>query len=166
MAELAFICLGSNVEPERHLAAALGRLRKVGRLVAVSPVYQSAAVGPRPAPDFLNAAALVETEREPLDIRAVLRRIEAGLGRVRSADRYAPRTIDLDLCLLGDRTLSEEGLTLPDPAVLERAYLARVLADLDPAFPYPGRGEPLGEIARRLAPGSRLVPRPDVLLSP
>jgi len=165
MPERAFVALGSNIEPERHLPEAVVRLGELGVVVAVSSVYQSAAVGPRPAPDFLNAAVLVETELAPQAIRRRLREIEADLGRVRTADRYAPRTIDLDLCLLGDLLMDKEGLTLPDPDILDRAYLARVLAELDPAQPYPGEEENLGAIAERLAPSVELTRRPDVHLS-
>ena len=162
MAERAFVAMGSNIEPERHLPRAAARLTELGAVVAVSSVYQSAAVGPRPAPDFLNAALVVETDLDPRAIRSRLREIEANLGRLRTADRYAPRTIDLDLCLLGEIRLDDGVLTLPDPDVLERAYLARVLSELDAEHPYPGRGETLGDIARRLADTATLRARPDV----
>lgn len=162
MTERAFVCLGSNVEPERNLPSGLAALRAFGRILAVSRAWGSEAVGPAGQPPFVNAAALVETDLEPLSIRAALRRVEADHGRVRTADRYAPRPLDLDLCLLGDRVVEEEGLVLPDPDVLDRAYLARVLAELDPAMPYPGRAETLGEIAARLSGGASLTPCPDL----
>jgi len=85
--ELAFISLGSNVEPEVNLPLAARRLSAVGRLRAVSMVYQNAAIGPSPAPDFLNAAVLVATELEANETRRRLRRIERELGRVRTGDK-------------------------------------------------------------------------------
>ncbi len=162
MVEPAFVSLGSNIEPERNLPAALARLREIGRLRAVSAVYQTPAVGPRPAPDFLNAAVFIETELPPEEIRLRLRQIESDLGRVRSGDRYAPRTIDLDLCLLGRRVVDTPTLRLPDPDILTRPYLALTLAELAPDFPYPETGETLGAIAARKRAGAPITARPEV----
>jgi 2-amino-4-hydroxy-6-hydroxymethyldihydropteridine diphosphokinase len=160
--ELAFIALGSNLSPETNLPLAAGRLAELGRVRAVSMVYQNPAIGPSPAPDFLNAAVLVETNLTAEDIRERLREIESDLGRVRTSDRYAPRTIDLDLCLLGAQVIETLELALPDPDLLTRPHLAIPLAELAPDFPHPVTGEPLGAIAERLRPGADLRPRPDV----
>jgi len=160
--ELAFIALGSNVEPEANLPRAARLLAEIGALRAVSMVYQNPAIGSLAQPDFLNAAALIETGLSAAEIRQRLRQIEADLGRTRSADKNAPRTIDLDLCLLGSQIVETPELRLPDPDVLARAHLAIPLAELDPDFPHPVTGEPLGAIAERLRPGADLRPRPDV----
>lgn len=162
MPEKAFLSLGSNIEPERYLPLAVAELKAIGRVCALSNVYQNPAVGPDPQPDFLNAAALVESELPALEIRKLLRSIEAELGRLRSEDKYAPRTIDLDLCLLGDTILSTAELTLPDPELLSRAHLAITMAELAPGFPHPLTQEPLSEIASRLRCGAKLTARPDV----
>ncbi len=162
--EQAFIALGSNIEPEKNLPLAITKLEIIGSLMAVSGVYQNPAVGPEPRPDFLNAAALIESELPPLEIRARLRTVETELGRVRTGDKYAPRTIDLDLCLLGSRILNSPELTLPDPDLLKRAFLAVTLAELSPGFPHPVTKEPLAGIAARLRQDAILVPRPDVLI--
>jgi 2-amino-4-hydroxy-6-hydroxymethyldihydropteridine diphosphokinase len=171
MTYLAFISLGSNIAPEDNLPMAIERLKELGRLIAVSSVYQSPAVGPVRQEDFLNAAALIETELTPFEIRAQLRQIEADLGRDRpkkldgypdEAAKYAPRTIDLDLCLLGDLILDTPPMTLPDPDLLTQPHLAVPLAELAPDFLHPITGEPLREIADRLRPGAQLTPRPDI----
>jgi 2-amino-4-hydroxy-6-hydroxymethyldihydropteridine diphosphokinase len=162
--EQAFIALGSNIEPDKNLPLAITKLEIIGPLLAVSSVYQNPAVGPEPRPDFLNAAALVESELPPLEIRSHLRTIETELGRVRSDDKYAPRTIDLDLCLFGSRVLNTPELTLPDPDLLKRPFLAVTLAELSPSYLHPITLEPLADIASRLRQGAILVPRPDVLL--
>lgn len=162
MPELAFLSLGSNIEPEHNLVLGAARLAQVGRMQAVSEVYQTAAIGPRPAPDFLNVAILVETELPPEDIRAHLRQIEASLGRARTEDRYAPRPIDLDLCLLGNQILETPDLRVPDPDMLTRPYLAVTLAELAPHFVHPETGETLAAIAERLRAGANLIPRSDV----
>lgn len=162
MPEQAFLALGSNIEPEKNLPLAIARIDVIGHQLAVSNVYQNPAIGPQPRPDFLNAAVLVESELSPLEIRGQLRDIEAELGRVRSDDKYAPRTIDLDLCLLGSTILNTPELVLPDPDLLTRAFLAVTMAELAPGFPHPITKEPLADIASRLRPGANLTPRPDV----
>lgn len=162
MPEQAFISLGSNIEPEMHLLRAGLFLAAIGRVEAVSMVYQNPALSASPQADFLNAAARVETELQPLEIRAILRGIEEVLGRVRSADKYAPRTIDLDLCMLGDWVLESDLLTLPDPEMLSRAFLAIPMAELAPDILHPITHEPLEKIAARLRRGAKLIERPDV----
>lgn len=164
MPELAFIALGSNLSPEANLPRAARRLAEIGALRAVSMVYQNPAIGPSPAPDFLNAAVLIETELSATEIRQRLRQIEMDLGRVRSGNKYAPRVIDLDLCLLGSQVMETPELRLPDPDILTRPHLAVTLAEIAPEFHHPGTGEPLRTIAARLAPSSRLTPRPTVIL--
>jgi len=170
----AFITLGSNVEPERYLPEAVRRLADTPglRLLAVSQVYESAAIDAQgranpDQPPFLNAAILVETSLSILRLqRDVLRPLEEALDRVRTADKFAPRTLDLDVVLYGSEVLGltieyEDGsseLILPDPDVTQHAHVALPLADLDPDFVHPVTGETLGEIADRFrdSPGIRL----------
>jgi 2-amino-4-hydroxy-6-hydroxymethyldihydropteridine diphosphokinase len=160
--ELAFISLGSNVEPEANLPRAARRLAEIGAIRRVSMVYQNPAIGPSAAPDFLNAAVLIETDLPPEEIRRRLRQIEMEMGRVRTADKYTPRTIDLDLVLLGSQVISGPEITLPDPDILSRPHLAVTIAELAPEFPHPVTGEPLSAIAERLRPQAILTARPDV----
>jgi 2-amino-4-hydroxy-6-hydroxymethyldihydropteridine diphosphokinase len=143
----------------------MASLRDVGSILAVSHVYQSAAAGPAGQPDFVNAAVLLETDLPPEALRAQLRQIEAKLGRVRVADKYAPRPIDLDMVLYDDVVTQEPELTLPDPDLLVRPYLAATAAELDPTAPHPLSGESLAEIASRLGGVARLTPRPDIDLA-
>lgn len=146
------------------MTGAAARLPELGEKVSFSRVYQSAAVGPTPQPDFLNAAAKLLTGLNPSTIRRRLRIIEAELGRVRSADKFAPRTIDLDLCLLGNAIVTSQTLVLPDPGILAHAHIAVPLAELAPDFPHPETGEPLSQIAERLRQVDRLILREDFLL--
>ena len=76
MTELAFIALGSNIDPETNLPLAASRLSELGKPIAGSMVYQNPAIACEPQPDYLNAAVLVETDLEPVKIRAILREIE------------------------------------------------------------------------------------------
>jgi len=110
----------------------------------------------------LNAAVLLVVDRSPVALRAELRRIEAELGRVRTSDKYAPRTIDLDLALLGDQIHQGPGFRIPDPGISRLAHLAIPLAELAPGYRHPELGETLAEIADRLRAGSRLVRRTDL----
>lgn len=164
MPEPAFISIGSNIEPEKHLQLAIDRLGALGDLLATSSVYQSPAVGATGQPDFLNAAALVATKLSPRAAREALRAIEKTLGRIRDGDKFAPRTIDLDLCLLGNIILDSEELTLPDPDIITQAYIAVPLAELSPQFAHPLTGEPLAAPAKRLRENSQLIHRADLSL--
>ncbi len=164
LTELAFIALGSNIDPETNLLLASTRLSKLGNPIAISTVYQNPAIADEPQQDYLNAAVLIETTLDPLVIRDKLREIEADLGRIRTEDKFAPRTIDLDLCILGDRVLDHELLTLPDPDLLKRAHLAVTLAELRPGFLHPITGDSLDEIAHELQKDAELNPRSDVVL--
>ena len=165
MTELAFIALGSNIDPETNLPLASSRLSELGKPIAASTVYQNPAIADEPQPDYLNAAVLIETTLDPLTIRVKLREIEADLGRIRTEDKFAPRTIDLDLCILGNRVLDHELLSLPDPDLLKRAYLAVTLAELRPDFLHPITGDSLEEIATRVRKNTVLKARLDVDLS-
>lgn len=162
MTKSAFVSIGSNIDPEINLPLAVEKLVVLGTLIKVSPVFQNPSIGSTPGPDFLNAAALVETSSSPVEIRTQLRKIEHELGRVRTTVRFAPRTMDLDLCLLGDLVLELPEFTLPDPELLDRPHLAIPMASLDPDFIHPITQERLSDIAKRLMPTAELTPRPDI----
>jgi 2-amino-4-hydroxy-6-hydroxymethyldihydropteridine diphosphokinase len=115
---------------------------------SVSLAYQSKPTGDRDQPEFLNAAVLLSVSEEPAKLRTLLREIETSLGRVRTEDKYASRTLDLDLVLLGDRV--DPKFPLPDPDILTQEHLAVPLAELDPDFCHPITREALGAIATRL----------------
>lgn len=161
-----FIALGSNIDPERNLPEAVRRLAARCELLAVSPVYETAPVGKTDQPNFLNAAALIDTDRAAEVLKAqVLRAIEAELGRVRTEDKNAPRTIDLDIALYGDQVLDTGTLRVPDPDIRRHAHVAVPLADLAPGMRHPETGETLASIAQAL-PANGLRRRDDVVLWP
>jgi 2-amino-4-hydroxy-6-hydroxymethyldihydropteridine diphosphokinase len=148
----AFISLGSNIDPERNLPEAARMLSARRNVASRSPVYQSPAVGSTGQPDFLNAAVLVETELGARALKAtVLEPIEQELGRSRTADRYAPRTIDLDITLFNEEVLNLAGRHIPDPDILRYAYLAVPLSDIAPQQRHPETGQTLTEIVRGLS---------------
>lgn len=158
MSVRAFIAVGSNIDAERNVASALELLGRRVRIVAVSRFYRTPALGAPGSPDFLNGAVEIETELEPRDLkRLVLLEVERELGRERGVEKNAPRTIDLDLVLHGGLVCSEDGLELPAPEILERAFVALPLLELEPELVLPGTGRPLRELAAGLS-SSEMVP--------
>ncbi len=144
---LVVIALGSNIAPEQHLPRAMRALREqVGLPRRLSQVYETPPVGAPGTPWFLNAAVLLETSRHLPGLRMALRRIEAQLGRVRTQDPNAPRTIDLDPVLWRD---SPEGpvqvLAMKD--LLQYAHVAVPVAEVVPQWPF--QGQPLARWAAR-----------------
>jgi len=161
-----FIALGSNIDSEHNMREAVRRLSLYCRLLAVSPVYETAPVGNMEQPNFLNAAALIETDLTAAELKArVLRVIEQDMGRVRTDDKNAPRTIDLDIALFGNQVLDLGPRHIPDPDILRYPHMAIPLADLASTLRHPEDGRTLQEIAQSLPVGG-LVARPDVVLWP
>jgi 2-amino-4-hydroxy-6-hydroxymethyldihydropteridine diphosphokinase len=155
--EKAYIALGSNIEPKQNIIRAAQSLKSLGTILATSRVYRNPAIAPDSQPDYLNAAVLLLTDLEPIVLRSRLRQIEADLGRVRSADKYAPRTIDLDLCMYGMLVLEAGTLILPDPDITSRAHLAVTLAELNPDYVLPNTEESLSAIALRMRENTHLT---------
>ena len=138
----AFVALGSNLgEPQAMVQAALAALKSLPRstLVAASSLYLSAPVGLRNQPDFINAAAALDTQLAADTLLEELFAIEARFGRKREF-HHAPRTLDLDLLLYGDETRCTARLTLPHPRMHERAFVLLPLLELAPDIVIPGRG--------------------------
>lgn len=158
------IALGSNIAPEANLRDAVQRLAACVHLIAVSPVYETKPVGKTDQPNFLNAAALIETECGAAELKSeVLGKIEQELGRVRTADKNAPRTIDLDITLYDDQVLAFGGRHIPDPDLLQYPHVAVPAADVAPTYRDPETGQTLREIADGM-PRDGLLRRTDLLL--
>jgi 2-amino-4-hydroxy-6-hydroxymethyldihydropteridine diphosphokinase len=139
----AFIALGSNLDDPRAQVLrgfdALSRLPGT-QVLARSRLYRSAPWGVTGQPEFVNAAAEVETGLSPRELLDALLGIERAAGRDRSGTRWGPRVLDLDLLLHGNIELDEPGLTLPHPHLHERAFVLLPLNDLAPGLEVPGRG--------------------------
>ena len=140
----AFVGLGSNLGDQQGLIAAavelLGSEEGI-EVVAVSTLRETDPVGYEDQPRFLNGVAELDTELPPRELLGRLLEIERRLGRVRGqSPRFGPRTIDLDLLLVGGVVLDEPGLTLPHPRLQERRFVLEPLAELDPALEIPGHG--------------------------
>lgn len=164
----AYLSLGSNIEPEQNLPDAVRELANHCRVVAVSHVWESAPFDGSEQSNYLNAAILIETPLEAAEFhRQVIVAVETALGRVRHPGyKNAPRTIDIDLSLFDQETLSLDHRQIPDPDIPKRPFVAVPLAELDPEYLHPALGRPLREIAgetRLKAPALTL--REDVKLS-
>lgn len=139
------ISIGSNVEPEFHLRAAVRALRREFDDVRLSPVYQSKAVGFDGA-DFLNLVASARTDESLEGVVARLRKIEAAHGRERPSARFSPRTLDLDLLLYGDEISAVPTLRLPRAEITQHAFVLRPLADLLPKARHPLLGQTYAQL--------------------
>jgi 2-amino-4-hydroxy-6-hydroxymethyldihydropteridine diphosphokinase len=139
------LSLGSNIEPERHLAAAIDALRQRFGKIVVSRCYRTPAVGFDGA-DFLNAGALIETELAPQELNDVLHMLEDAQGRRRDVPRFSSRTLDLDIVLYEQRVLRGEGnLEIPRDE-LKHAFVLGPLAEIAPDFVEPASGRTLGDL--------------------
>jgi 2-amino-4-hydroxy-6-hydroxymethyldihydropteridine diphosphokinase len=130
--ERVFVALGSNLgDRQGHLAAArdaLGRLPGT-RLVAASRVEETAPLGGKEQPAYLNQMVLLETNLDPHRLLAALHSIEQGRGRVRT-ERWGARTLDLDIVAFGDRQIRDPDLVVPHPELPNRDFWQRELSEL------------------------------------
>lgn len=136
------LILGSNIDPEVNLPRAIRELRLDCAVEAVSGIWESPAVG-GPGPDYLNAAVVVQTDMAAEMLKhQVLRPLETRLGRVRTDDKYAPRTIDIDIVTFNADIVDDE--------LWERAHKSAPAAELIPCY-QSASGEYLEQAAERLA---------------
>ncbi len=132
----AHLGVGSNLgERLAYLQLAVDELAKADgvTVVGVSPVYETAPVGGPEQPDYLNAVVAVDTTLTARELLRVAQGIEAEAERVRTV-RWGPRTLDVDLLLVGDERIDDPDLVVPHPRMTERAFVMVPLADLDPAW--------------------------------
>ena len=150
-----YLNIGSNIDPERHLQQAIRLLREHGRVEAISNAWQSHAFGSN-GPDFLNACVLFLTPLQADELKEqVIRPIEAKLGRVRGEDKFAPRTIDIDIILFDEEPFGWE--------FWSNAFVVVPLAELLPDFHHPLNYEKLVRVAKHMRRQTWIEARPDVL---
>lgn len=153
----AVLGLGSNINPGYNLLKAVEFLKYEINITAVSSVWETLPVGTL-GPKFLNAAVLVSTQLSPKQIKyQVTRPIEIKLGRVRTPDKNAPRTIDIDLLIWGNQ--------IYDSDLLEQAHIAIPASEICPDFIPQNFRESLSTIAEKLTESTPLVKCKDIQLS-
>jgi 2-amino-4-hydroxy-6-hydroxymethyldihydropteridine diphosphokinase len=130
--DIAYVALGSNLgDRDKYLAAARRALASLPgtRLIAESAVDETEPLGPVPQGPYLNQMVALETELSPRELLVELQRVERDAGRVR-AERWGPRTLDLDIVRYQSQTVAESDLIVPHPASDEREFWRRELEEL------------------------------------
>lgn len=161
--EAVIVALGSNLagsyaSSRQLLDAALGRFDEIGlQVVKASRWWRSPAWPDPSAPDYLNGAAIVETDRSPVEVLAGLLELERAFGRERGRPN-APRTLDLDLIAYGRRREDTVGLILPHPRAHLRAFVMGPLAEIAPAWRHPITGRTARDLARHAPQGRGAAP--------
>lgn len=149
---LAYIAIGSNLaSPLEQVNAAVQALSEIpqSRLVAVSAFYRTPPLGPQDQPDYLNAAVVLETSLDAETLLDNTQRIELQQGRQRKAERWGPRTLDLDIMLFGDEMINTERLTVPHYDMKNRGFMLWPLFEVAPELTFPN-GESLQAILQQL----------------
>lgn len=160
-----YLAIGSNIDKERNLPAGVELLAQRANLVAISAIYETDPMDDNRTDSYFNAAALVETDLEPSNFKiTILRGIELTLNRVRTAEKNAPRTIDLDIVLVNSEVFLMEGHAIPDPEILTRAHVVIPLAEIAHNYIHPEIDTSIGEIASRFqnVPGITRLTEPNL----
>lgn len=147
-----WLAIGSNLaEPLRQVDAALAALAALPhtRLTACSSYYRSRPLGPQDQPDYLNAVVGFDTGLSPETLLQHTQTIERQQGRVRKANRWGPRTLDLDIMLFGDLQIHTERLTIPHYDMQNREFMLYPLAELAPGLVFPD-GQRLAALLARV----------------
>ncbi len=156
----AYIALGSNLgDRELNLLRAIAEIGGLPgtKITALSGFYDTQPVGPVEQANFLNAALRVETSLSPHQLLAELQQIETEkFGRERTV-RWGPRSIDLDILLYGDHTVSGRELTIPHPRLHERRFVLVPLVEIAPDLVHPGIGRRLAEILDELEGDEQVI---------
>lgn len=151
-----FIALGSNVEPRQlFLIQAIDRLKTIGNIVKIAPLYESEAYGETEQQAFLNSAILLETALTPQALLASLKRIEKILGRQKRY-RWGPREIDLDIIFYDQQIVSQNDLEIPHPDYRNRRFVLQPLVDLNAHFVAPDSKKTLFQLLKECHDETRI----------
>jgi 2-amino-4-hydroxy-6-hydroxymethyldihydropteridine diphosphokinase len=154
---IVFISLGSNINPEQNIVKAFQWLCECCSLQRTSQIWETEPVGSS-GPNFLNAAAQIESTQTIQEVKFnILRPLEERMGRIRQADKYAPRTIDLDIIVFNQQVV-ENNLWL-------LAHLAIPLSEILPTLIDRQTGLNLHQIAAQFKAKGGVKPRPDLRLT-
>lgn len=144
---IILLALGSNLgDRSANLAQARALLTRTITLHAISPIYETEPWGVVDQPDFLNQALLAETDLTPESLLALVKSIEAAMGRDFSEVRYGPRPIDIDIIGYDRLLLDSPRLTIPHQRLQERAFVLVPLNDIAPDWVHPGLGLTLAQM--------------------
>jgi len=141
----AWLGLGSNVNAETHIRAAIDELSAQFETISLSPAYASNAVGFE-GEDFINLVARVETDMSPLELRQYLRDLEDRYGRKRDVPKFSDRSLDIDILLYDDLVVLSPVLEIPRAEITKYAHVLKPLTDLEPDLFHPTERRNMGEI--------------------
>ena len=144
------VAAGSNVEPRANLRRALDSLARHYPALRPSTAYRNRAVGFE-GEDFINLVVGFDADADVHTVIEHLHEAETLCGRARNAPKWAPRSMDLDILLFGDRVCDEPGLVLPRPDLVRRAYMLGPAAEIAPDTVHPTLGVTLAELWRNFA---------------
>jgi 2-amino-4-hydroxy-6-hydroxymethyldihydropteridine diphosphokinase len=151
--ELVYLSLGSNLGNRAAcLQEAIRRLESVGRVQAISSLYETEPVEFTDQPWFLNCAVALETSYAPAQLMQQVLEIERAMGRERAQPK-GPRTIDIDILLFGNAVVNTSMLTIPHPAMPERRFVLEPLAEIAPGARHPLVGKSVQELLEELPTG-------------
>jgi len=137
---ISYIAIGSNQgKPVEQAKLAINALNNIDgtHLICCSSLYSSAPMGPQDQPDYVNAVAKIDTTLSPLDLLTALQAIEQSQGRERKAERWGPRTIDLDILLYADKSINTERLIIPHYGMKQREFVLYPLFEIEPTLNMP-----------------------------
>ncbi|EAB3488723.1 2-amino-4-hydroxy-6-hydroxymethyldihydropteridine diphosphokinase [Salmonella enterica subsp. enterica serovar Bovismorbificans] len=152
---VVYIAIGSNLaSPLEQVNAAVKAIGEIpdSRIVAVSSFYRTPPLGPQDQPDYLNAAVALDTTLAPEELLNHTQRIELQQGRVRKAERWGPRTLDLDIMLFGDEVINTERLTVPHYDMKNRGFMLWPLFEIAPELTFPDDGVALTQLVYQHVP--------------
>ena len=153
---LAYLNLGSNIQPETHLVRAVQLLHEYGEVLKVSSAWESMSVGAE-GPNYLNACILFKTSVMRVELKeSIIRPIEARLGRKRSENKYSPRTIDIDIVLFDEKPYNDKFWRF--------AFVIVPLAEIYPEYQNPIMQESITKTATCLRSQVWMETRPEVLI--
>ncbi|ANO87299.1 MULTISPECIES: 2-amino-4-hydroxy-6-hydroxymethyldihydropteridine diphosphokinase [Escherichia] len=155
---VAYIAIGSNLaSPLEQVNAAVKAIGDIPEscILAVSSFYRTPPLGPQDQPDYLNAAVALETALAPEELLNHTQRIELQQGRVRKAERWGPRTLDLDIMLFGNQVINTERLTVPHYDMKNRGFMLWPLFEIAPELIFPD-----GETLQSLLTSNASCPLP------
>ena len=153
MHKMVYLSLGSNLgDRSGNLQGALARLEALGKVVAVSSLYETEPVDLAAQPWFLNCAVKLDTEKMPKQLLGNILELEQEMGRRRNLQK-GPRTIDVDILLFGTSIVETLGLTIPHPALHQRRFVLEPLAEIAPEVRHPVFKRTMRELRDALPPG-------------
>jgi 2-amino-4-hydroxy-6-hydroxymethyldihydropteridine diphosphokinase len=156
MMNLAYLSLGSNIgDREAQLREAIRRLDGIGQVRKISSLYETEPVEFTQQALFLNCAVVLETSLAARELMSRLLEIERTLGRER-VQKKGPRTIDIDILLLGDLVVNSSQVTIPHPAMAERRFVLEPLGEIAPEAVHPVLQKTVRELLAELPPGQNV----------